>query len=100
MLADNVEARARAELPKNETELRELVKRAIEYCQKEGQLDDTRLTLRDLRLITDSFVRTLQGSYHPRIRYPELKTPVVARIAQARKNATQSNQEDSSEKET
>jgi hypothetical protein len=33
-------------------------------------LDDTLLTLRDLNLITESFVTTLRGTYHPRIQYP------------------------------
>ena len=73
MLADGVEARARAELPKDEEELRILIKRVFDFCQKEGQLDDTRLSLRDLNLAAESFVNTLQGTYHPRIRYPELR---------------------------
>jgi membrane-associated HD superfamily phosphohydrolase len=38
-------------------------------------LDDTLLTLRDLHLITESFVTTLRGTYHPRIQYPNAKTP-------------------------
>ncbi len=74
MMADGVEARARAELPKSEEDLRAMVRRTIDYCQKEGQLDNTNLTMRDLNNITESFVRTLVGTYHPRIRYPELKT--------------------------
>lgn len=72
MLADGCQARARAELPYEELELRSLVRKVIDYCQHENQLDDTRLTLRDLSIITDSFVKTLQNTYHPRIRYPEL----------------------------
>jgi putative nucleotidyltransferase with HDIG domain len=74
MLADGCQARARAELPQDEEELTNLVRKVISFCQQEGQLDDTRLTLRDLNLITDSFVKTLQNSYHPRIRYPEIRT--------------------------
>lgn len=73
MLADGCQARARAELPQDEEELRVVVRKVIEFCQKEGQLDDTRLTLRDLSIITESFVNTLQNSYHPRIRYPEIR---------------------------
>ncbi|HEY9077162.1 MAG TPA: HDIG domain-containing metalloprotein [Anaerolineaceae bacterium] len=72
MLADGVQARARAELPKDESEIRALVKKVIDYCQKEGQLDDTRLTLQDLNIILESFTHTLQNTYHPRIRYPEI----------------------------
>lgn len=72
MLADGCQARARAELPQNEEEMINIVRKVFEFCQHEGQLDDTRLTLRDLNLITESFVKTLQNTYHPRIRYPEI----------------------------
>lgn len=73
MLADGCQARARAELPQDEGELTELIRKTINFCQQEGQLDDTRLTLRDLNIITESFVKTLQNYHHPRIRYPEIK---------------------------
>lgn len=78
MLADNTEARARSIRPTTEAELQEVVQKALEYCQRENQLADTRFTLKDLTLITDSFITTLTGLYHPRISYPppaERKTP-------------------------
>lgn len=74
MLADGCEARARAELPRSEVELRALVKKVFDYLQQEGQLDQTTLTLRDLYLAAESFTMTLKNSYHPRIIYPEIKT--------------------------
>jgi hypothetical protein len=70
MLADATEARARAERPIDDDGLRALVRSVIETVQKYSQLDDTLLTLRDLNLITESFVTTLRGTYHPRIQYP------------------------------
>jgi putative nucleotidyltransferase with HDIG domain len=70
MLADNVEARARSERPRNEKEVRAVVQKAIDYCQAEGQLADTRFTLKDLTIITDVFTVALTGLYHPRIQYP------------------------------
>jgi len=73
MLADGCEARARAELPKNDDDLRAVVRKVFEFCQKEGQLDDTRLTLRDLSIITEAFVNILKNTYHPRIKYPDLR---------------------------
>ncbi len=79
MLADSCEARARAELPKDEEELRTLVKKVIDYALREGQLDETNLTLKDLSIISDTFVNSLRNQYHPRIQYPELDrktTPV------------------------
>lgn len=77
MLADAVEARARAESPDGDDALRAVVRSVIERSQKESQLDNTQLTLRDLNLITDSFVTTLRGTYHPRIQYPAAEVPSV-----------------------
>ncbi|MBN2115543.1 MAG: HDIG domain-containing protein [Anaerolineales bacterium] len=71
MLADGCEARARAERPEDEEAIRNIVRSTIEIAQKQGQLDDTQLTLRDLSVITDVFVNILRGSYHPRISYPK-----------------------------
>ncbi len=75
MLADATEARARAERPSNDDEIRKLVRSVIQTVQKFNQLDDTLLTLRDLNLITESFVTTLRGAYHERIQYPKANTP-------------------------
>lgn len=72
MLADGTEALARAEIPQNEEELRAIIKKVISFSEKEGQLDDTSLTLKDLNQITESFISTLRNTYHPRIKYPEL----------------------------
>ena len=36
----------------------------------EGQLDECDLTLRDLNLIAQSFLHTLEGIYHARPAYP------------------------------
>jgi hypothetical protein len=78
MLADGSEARVRAERPADESALRSLVKEVINQRMTSGQLDDTRLTLRDLNLIVDSFTITLQSIYHPRVQYPRLETPPPA----------------------
>lgn len=73
MLADGCQARARADLPQTLDEIRDIIRGVIQFCQQEGQLDDTNLTLRDLNLITESFTKTLQNTYHPRIRYPDFR---------------------------
>lgn len=75
MLADATEARARAERPSTEVEIKKLVQSIIDTVQKFNQLDDTLLTLRDLNLIIESFVTTLRGTYHPRINYPKANVP-------------------------
>jgi len=71
MLADSCEARARAELPSNSDEMRLLVEKVIDRCIKEGQLENSPLTLKDLSLIKESFISTLKNSHHPRMIYPE-----------------------------
>jgi len=78
MLADGTEARVRAGRPSNEAELRKIVQSGIEQIQSSGQLDNTQLTLNDLNKITESFVTTLRGSYHPRIEYPKTKDAPAA----------------------
>jgi putative nucleotidyltransferase with HDIG domain len=77
MLADGSEARVRAENPKNEIEMRELIKSVVQNRISAGQFDATDLTLRDLDTIVDTFAAALRGIYHPRIEYPNLeKTPI------------------------
>ena len=71
MLADGAEARSRAERPQDEEAIRNIVRSTIEVAHKQGQLDNTQLTLRDLSIITDVFVSILRGTHHPRISYPK-----------------------------
>jgi len=76
MLADTCEARMRAERPKDEDELRILIKSVIQDRVEIDQLDNTHLTLNDLEEIIDSFTATLRGVYHPRIQYPKIESEV------------------------
>ena len=71
MLADGSEARTRAQRPQSEEDIRKIVLSTIESAQKQGQLDNTQLTLRDLSIVTDAFVTILRGAYHPRVNYPK-----------------------------
>jgi hypothetical protein len=73
MLADGCEARARSDLPKNEEELKLIIKKVFDYIVGEELLSNTNLTLRDLTRIQESFFNTLSNTYHARIRYPEVK---------------------------
>ena len=76
MLADGVEAAARAENPSNDEEIEQLVRMVFDKCLKRGQLDRTDLTLNDLDTIRNSFILTLKNIYHPRIRYPQASVEV------------------------
>ena len=71
MLADKCEAKARAEIPKTEEELRKIIKEVFDYCKKEDQLEDTEFTQKELQAVSDSFLKTLLNTYHPRIQYPD-----------------------------
>jgi cyclic-di-AMP phosphodiesterase PgpH len=71
MLADGSEARARAQRPQTEEDIRKIILATIESAQKQGQLDNAPLTSRDLSNITDAFATILRGAYHPRITYPK-----------------------------
>ncbi len=72
MLADGCEARVRADRPKDENELREVIRSVIDDRVKNRQMDDTTLTIKDLDTIVDAFAVSLRGVYHPRIQYPTL----------------------------
>lgn len=72
MLADGCEARVRAQKPESEKELRAMIEDTISARQTQNQLDDTSFTLQDLYTITESFVASLRGIYHPRVDYPAL----------------------------
>jgi putative nucleotidyltransferase with HDIG domain len=77
MIADGCEARARAERPRTEVEIRAIIKDVIEKRIASGQFDETTLSLRDLHVVQDSFTNTLRGIYHPRIEYPKLEEPTL-----------------------
>jgi putative nucleotidyltransferase with HDIG domain len=70
MLADGTESAARAIKPRSEIEVGEVVSMIFERALQEEQLDDCNLTLKELKIIQQSFIETLQGVYHPRIAYP------------------------------
>ncbi|HVR75757.1 MAG TPA: HDIG domain-containing protein [Planctomycetota bacterium] len=74
MLADMVEAIAKTEAEPNPSRFRTMVHDQILKRLLDGQLDESDLTLNDLRVIEDSFVRTLTTMYHSRIKYPAPET--------------------------
>jgi putative nucleotidyltransferase with HDIG domain len=71
MLADSVEAAARASRDHSAEAITALVEKLVMGRVAEGQLDDCDLTLRDIQRIKDAFRAILIGMYHPRIEYPE-----------------------------
>ena len=70
MIADGSEAAVRAKRPQSKDEINQIVQWLIDDRMQKGQFDKTDLTLRDLRTIRRSIVKTLTNIYHPRIQYP------------------------------
>jgi putative nucleotidyltransferase with HDIG domain len=70
MLADAVEATSTALRPDSEKAIEKLVNSIVDSDLIEGQLDESELTLGDIKLIRASFIETLKGRYHVRVRYP------------------------------
>ncbi len=73
LLADITEAAVRSKnfTKVNHNRIEGLARELIKNKLIEGQLDESDLTLRDLDIIAESFVKVLTGIYHQRIEYPE-----------------------------
>jgi hypothetical protein len=69
-LADAIEATSSALRPSTEEEIEKLVTKIVDDHLKEGQLDNSGLTLGDIKMIRESFIETLQGRFHMRVKYP------------------------------
>jgi putative nucleotidyltransferase with HDIG domain len=71
MLADSCEARVRSAEPATAEEMDRLIAETIKSKMDAGQLDESDLTLRDMKEIQAAFLNVLQGVFHPRVKYPE-----------------------------
>ncbi|MCL7453872.1 MAG: HDIG domain-containing protein [Anaerolineae bacterium] len=71
MLADSCEARVRSTEPQSEAEIERIIAETIKARLDDGQLDESDLTLRDLKEIQAAFLSVLKGVFHPRVKYPE-----------------------------
>ncbi len=70
MLADSCEAAVRSARPSNRDAVAEIVNRIIDSRIQDGQLDESGLTLHDVAVIRETFISSLKGVFHPRIKYP------------------------------
>jgi putative nucleotidyltransferase with HDIG domain len=75
MLADSIEAAARAMPEPNAEKISELVSKMMRCKVDDGQLDDAPITLQDLSKIRDAFTTVLTGAFHERIEYPAIELP-------------------------
>ena len=71
MLADSIEAASRSLDEPTPIRLQNIVKNIIQRKFMDGQLDECNLTLKELSMIEESFIRILLSIYHQRIDYPK-----------------------------
>jgi putative nucleotidyltransferase with HDIG domain len=72
MLADSVEAASRAMSKPTRATIELIVNKVVADKLRDGQLDDSDLTFREVGCITDAFIRALIGTLHARIDYSEV----------------------------
>jgi membrane-associated HD superfamily phosphohydrolase len=60
----------RAKRTRNKQEIADVVHELVETRLAAGELDESDLTVSELKIIQDVFVTSLQGVFHPRIAYP------------------------------
>ena len=72
MLADASESAARSMESISPSGIERLVHDIVEQRLKDGQLDECRMNITDIRRVEKSLVRSLIAVAHPRIRYPTL----------------------------
>jgi putative nucleotidyltransferase with HDIG domain len=70
MIADQVEATARAMAGGTDEEYRAMVRRTMDRIRQQGQLDQCPLTLHDLSAVEEALAQVLMGMHHQRIEYP------------------------------
>jgi hypothetical protein len=70
MLADAGESAARSMDSMSPSGIERLVHDIVEQRLKDGQLDECRMNITDIRRVEKSLVRSLTAIAHPRIRYP------------------------------
>jgi putative nucleotidyltransferase with HDIG domain len=73
MLADAVEGACRSLIDPTPGRLQNVVQQITERRLEDGQFDESDLTLRELRIIQDTLMKSLIAIYHTRIKYPEPK---------------------------
>ena len=70
MLVDSIEAASRTIMPPEHKKFEEMIQRVIFTKLQAGQLDESGLTIEDLRVMTSRMASTLVNMYHGRVKYP------------------------------
>jgi putative nucleotidyltransferase with HDIG domain len=81
MLADGVEAATRVLGDPTPDKIRDVVGHIVKQRIEQGQLREAPLTLKQIDLVKEEFVRVLSGMYHNRIDYPTSSGGVTSEFA-------------------
>ena len=74
MLTDAAESACRSLFDPAPARIKSMVREVVERRLRDGQFDDSGLTLRELRTVEDSIVKSLIANYHGRVKYPDQRT--------------------------
>ena len=85
MLADSAEAAARSLAHPDPASVRAIVMRIFDAIIADGQLGESKLSLRELTQIREALINSLNALYHARIDYPgfNVATPALSETAEA-----------------
>ncbi|NWG12101.1 MAG: HDIG domain-containing protein [Acidobacteria bacterium] len=70
MMADAVEAASRTLSKPSPAQIQGMINRLIDGIVADGQFEECDITLRDIQIVKESFLKTLTGLYHRRVDYP------------------------------
>ena len=70
MMADSVEAASRTLTNPTASQIQGMINRLVDAIVADNQFDECDITLREVRLVKESFFKILSGIYHRRIDYP------------------------------
>lgn len=71
MLADACESAARAMLEPDPVKMENIINNLINQRIEDGQLDESPLTFKEIKVIKETFLNILLSQHHKRIRYPK-----------------------------
>ena len=77
MMSDSVEAASRTLTNPTPAQIQGMIDRLVDAIVADNQLDECDITLREVRLVKESFFKILSGIYHRRIDYPGYDFKVI-----------------------
>jgi membrane-associated HD superfamily phosphohydrolase len=73
MMADSVESATRSLQDPTPDRIRGLIHSIVATKMRDGQLDESPITLREIAQVEETFVKVLASVYHQRIDYPQTR---------------------------